>query len=41
MKARRVLISWTAGPLALLLPVDGDAVALVRPYVVKDKEQKP
>lgn len=33
VSARLVLISWTAGPLAVLLPVDGDAVALVRPYL--------
>lgn len=33
MKTRLVLISWTAGPLAVWLPLCGDSVALVRPYV--------
>lgn len=34
MTARLLVITWTAGPLARHVPLNGDAVALVRPYVL-------
>lgn len=34
MTVRLLLVTWTVGPLAVHFPIDGDAVAVVRPYVL-------